>query len=885
MKKGLCIFFALVLAGPVFSAPSSISLTVSPTNMAWSEQGWLELSVTDIAEEAGVDITLYVDVDVDGLIGSNDFIGAAFGVDDGETNSFGAESFVDDNDGLTNRAIETAISFYGVAYNYSHTIGDYIIQAVEINDSDDGIATTAVPFSVTQPTSTVWVTGVVRDYVSSNVVAGARVEMEYFSGTAGAAPAVWADENGAFTLYVPEGVSISDVAGVMASAAGCFSVEETPDTGDLISFCFFTNALASGENELANPLFVFPAVEEYDLYEISGTVYGIESWDGGAETNPLSGVLVEMEGDDDEDEDDFFSWDVTDEDGSFTMVFPGHSNGVSAEIYCEDPLLNLRGIVGAFVEVEVTGTTSSVDITCYYAEALARATVTDKDTGAPVVGAEVFFESSNTVGDAYTLGNGVYEIGVLAGTYDAEVDDESLEYQYYVEPDWQGGLVISNGTVFTNAPFEVEPGYIIEGYVYDTNSTPLFDGEVALIEMDQWGNEDWRSWSDTTPDGYYNLLSPTGTFYVRTEDFGDYIVDRYYTNAFIGNIEEATPVIVTTNGVTNINFYLSTGARIEGMVQDPDMNPVSWGRVKAYNQDEECIGEGYVGWEGSGEFGFAVPAGSNVTVRTEVDYGQWYPRTWHGNTCSRDLATTLSLTNGQTRGGLNIQVFPGYEVHGFVQSQSGGVGIVGAGVTAFDIASNQYDIVGTDGSGNYYSLYVPTNVALGFFAGAVGFEGEFYDDVYNPANATAIQTSAYNHVNVEFVLYATGLDTDNDGIPDSEEDTVPNGNYDAGTDYSNPADPDTDDDGVDDGDEQVAGTDPQDGDSLFGIVETDPGEDGLFLLWSSVSGRQYNVQECTNLAVGVWSNIYTVTATAENTSYTNGMVAGRGFYRVQVSGQ
>jgi len=875
MKKGFILFFALAFAGSVFS----VDLTVSPTNMVWSEQRWVELSITNIAIEAGVDIQLYVDVDGDGQIGSNDFVGAAFGIDDGETNPFGAESFLDDNDGLTNGAIETAISFYGVTYNYSHTIGTYIIQAVEIDDLDEGIFTAAVPFSVTQPTSTVWVAGVVRDYVSSNAVAGARVELGYFSDTTGATPAVWADENGAFTLYVPEGVSMSDVAGVRASAAGYFSVEENPDNGDLVSYFFFTNALVTGENALEDPLLVAPATEEIPLYEISGTVYGIESWDGGTETNTLSGVLVGMEGDDDEE--DFFSWDVTDEDGSFTMVFPGHSNGVSAGVYCEDPLLNLRGVVGAFVDVEVTGTMSGVDITCYYAEALARATVTDKDTGAPVVGAEVCFESGDVFGDAYTLSNGVYEIGVLAGTYDAEVDDESLGYQHYVRPDWQGGLVVSNGVVFTNAPFEVERGYIISGHVYDTNNNPLFDGEVVLMEQNQWGGEDWRGWSDTTPDGYYNLLSPTGTFYVRTEDFGDYFIDQYYTNAFVGDIESAMPLNVTTAGLIGIDFYLAEGARVEGMVQDQNMNPISWHWVRAYDQSGECVGAGLT-HEGGG-FGFALPAGNNVKLRTDINDFQSYPRTWYGDTCSRDLATAVSLINGQTSGGLNIQVFPGYDVSGNVINQNSEAGIAGAFVTAFDAGSNQYDTVTTDGLGHYNDLHVPTNIGLVFYAGADAYEGEFYDNVYDPTEATGFMNSAYSHIDIPFVLYAASDDTDDDGLADSEEDTVPDGTYNPGEDYSNPADSDTDDDGVEDGDEKFAGTNPQDGDDLFAIVENDPDMDGLFLLWSSVSGRTYYVQERTNLVSGVWSNIYTVTATAENTEYTNTALNGRGFYRVQVA--
>ena len=877
MRKSFVLFFVLAFAGSVFS----IDLTISPTNMAWTEQGWLDVSVTNFTEE-GVDIKLYVDVNGDGVVNGSDFLAAAFEIDDGMSNPFGAETFVDDKDGLTNQAIETAISFYGVAYSYAHTIGDYIIQAVEIDDDDVGVATTTVPFSVTQPTSTVWITGSVYDIPSSNAVAGARVEMEVFSDSMGVVPAAWADENGEFILYLPDGVSTSDVAGVFASAKGFLSAEENPDTEEFVSFYPFTNTLVIGENALEDPLLVVSATEEYDLYEVSGKIYWVEGEP--PETNAISGVLVEVEGEGDDD-DELLSWDVTDEDGSFTLVFPGDPEGVEAEIFCENPLLILRGIVGTFSEVTVTGAMSGLEIVCYSAEALARATVTDKDTGAPVVGAEVFFESEDEIGDAYTLSNGVYEIGLLAGTYTAEVDDESLGYQHYVRPDWQSGLVVSNGIVFTNAPFEVERGYIISGTVCDTNRVPLSDGAVVLMKKHNMWTE-WFGDVDVTPQGDYSLLSPTGTFYVCTDDFGDYIVDMYYTNTFKGNIDEATPVVVTTNGVTDIDFYLPTGGRVEGVVFGSDNNPVDWNEVRAYRQNAtgawECVGLGNI-WGGGGEFGFAVPPGTSVTLRTMIDYGAWYPRTWYGNTCSRDLATTFSVTTEQTESNLDIQLFPGYEVHGQVWNQAGGAAITNVAVTAFDASSNQYDSALTTGGGWYNNLCVPTNVALVFYADASGFEGEFYSNVYNFADATEIQSTSHQNLGVDFVLYATGADSDDDGIPDSEEDTVPDGVYSNGVDYADYEDSDTDDDGVDDGDEQFAGTDPQDGDDLFSIVETDSDAEGLFLLWSSVSGRTYYVQETTNLVSGIWSNIYTIEATAENTEYTNAALIGQGFYRVQVS--
>jgi len=270
-------------------------------------------------------------------------------------------------------------------------------------------------------------------------------------------------------------------------------------------------------------------------------------------------------------------------------------------------------------------------------------------------------------------------------------------------------------------------------------------------------------------------------------------------------------------------------------------------------------------------------------LRTSVDYNTYAPRTWYGDTCSKDLATPISVTNSVTSSGLNIQMFPGYRVHGSVLNQTGLTGIAGASVTAYDINLNEYASALTDESGNYDSLFVPTNVPLAFFADADGFAGELNGDIYNPYDAIGVQTSAYSYVTIPFVLYASDLDSDEDGLPDFAEDTTPDGTYDSAEDYSNPNVPDTDEDGATDASEWIAGTNPQDGDSLFEIIDGGTVPEGAFFAWASVSGREYVVQQRTNLLTGIWSNIYTVTATDGITSYTNDATSSQGYYRVRVS--
>ncbi len=116
-------------------------------------------------------------------------------------------------------------------------------------------------------------------------------------------------------------------------------------------------------------------------------------------------------------------------------------------------------------------------------------------------------------------------------------------------------------------------------------------------------------------------------------------------------------------------------------------------------------------------------------------------------------------------------------------------------------------------------------------------------------------------------------DSDNDGLNDREEEEVYH------TQYQNS---DTDGDGMKDGDEVLAGTDPLDETSLFIVAEIVQNADGLELMWSSVPGRDYAVQESKDLVN--WRILATIRANSHTSSYSDGDASGIAarFYRVGV---
>jgi hypothetical protein len=671
-------------------------------------------------------------------------------------------------------------------------------------------------------------------------------------------------------------------------AAGHMSVAEDPSSGTPISFAPFTNALAVGENALSDPLYVVPELPMSDVWGITGTAYWVEN----GVTNPLAGALVEVESTSyDDDGDDTPSWNISDTNGMFSLVYPGsYDEWDTIHVACSDPLLTLRALAGGVsASFALNGSTNGINVYCHSADSLVRGRVLDSDTAAPLAGVEVnLIQGNDPVGAAYTISNGIYEVGVVGGNaYNGQCDAQSLAFQLYVDPDYPAYIEMPVGGIQTH-DFPVGRGFIISGSVQDPGGDPLVGGSVVLIQENSGGGwegdwEDRKGSADVSMvSGYYRLLAPAGEWILRTEGFGGYWVDVYYTNSHIGDMASATPVVVGNANVSGIDFTLSEGTRIQGSVVDAMGNPAGGNSLSAFLPapalEWDFLGKGGVDWD-TGTFGFVVPSGSNVYLRVDSD-GWQVPETWYGDVGSRDLAISLALLPGTTVSNLDFQLIEGFQVSGIVQEQVLSGGISNATITAFDSALNQYGTSFSDSSG-WYGMMLPANLPLTFHVDADGFEGEYFNNVYDIAEVSFLQELPGGNQDITFTLHATTTDSDGDGLPDFIEDSTPDGNF-GPEDYSNRLLVDTDQDGAGDGAEYFAETDPRDADSVFKIIESTPGASGLLLRWNSVPGRQYRVQARPALSDGSWSNMATVVATAPEASYTPPATRQKSYYRVQV---
>jgi parallel beta-helix repeat protein len=93
---------------------------------------------------------------------------------------------------------------------------------------------------------------------------------------------------------------------------------------------------------------------------------------------------------------------------------------------------------------------------------------------------------------------------------------------------------------------------------------------------------------------------------------------------------------------------------------------------------------------------------------------------------------------------------------------------------------------------------------------------------------------------------------------------------------------DSDGDGISNAAEDIAGTDPNDDASYFGVSRAIDGSGRVILMWESITGRQYVLQTTTNLITG-WSDVTVVNGTGGTISLPAPMPTDTArYYRVQV---
>jgi hypothetical protein len=441
-------------------------------------------------------------------------------------------------------------------------------------------------------------------------------------------------------------------------------------------------------------------------------------------------------------------------------------------------------------------------------------------------------------------------------------------------------IVAVEGGSTAGRNFHLGAGGVIRGTITG-GGEPVYGWVSVYRDNGSW--LEYFSDVDANGEGEFEVTVEPGSDYVlyANADDGDYWVGEYYNNTFDSSLAQRFN-LSEGEVVANIHFDLASGGAVSGLltVDGEVFDGDNWINVSLWQNTGagwKWITEDYVG-EGNPNYRLVAPAGSNYVVRS----GNWqYQEEYYNNVTNIDLAQRFTIVAGTTISNINIDLeLQTYTLTGEIRDQQSNALISNVMMTAWNETYTNSMVC--NGS---YTLFIPVNEQVRLRSEHLtnGWVGEYYSNTYSANDAASLQYSANWMAVLDFVLHRTGADSDDDGLADSEEDTVPDGFYNGAEDFSNPANPDTDGDGFDDGDEWFAGTSPKNSGDLLSIGETMESATGRIILnWSSVSGRTYIVESSTNLLSGLWSGIYTSTATASVSSYTNVLSESHSYYRVQI---
>lgn len=382
-------------------------------------------------------------------------------------------------------------------------------------------------------------------------------------------------------------------------------------------------------------------------------------------------------------------------------------------------------------------------------------------SGQPIF--NIFVSAQDISTDSFVAGevtdiNGNYKIsGVPTGSYRVRTDageagfvDEYFDDVTNFESAQPVNVAAGNDT--PGIDFVLNSGGSISGFVRDANNQPV--AGVGIV-VDDFNTGAFAAFAETDFNGNYIVNGvTTGSYLVRTEaDFGGFI-NEYFDNT--SNFELATPVKVEVGLVTpNINFVLTTGGSISGVVLDDLNRPISGVEVAAENFDEFFFvnsGQSDV----NGRYTISgLPTGS-YRVRT-FSQDSRIVNEFYDNVISDFLATPVKVTAPNNTSGIDFVLESGGFISGtVVDSNNQPIENIHVDVEVFDTG-----VFVNAGRTNMKGEYTVTGLPEGVYrvktsSDNAGFTDKYYDDVIDFELATPVKVTNAGTSNINFVLEIGG---------------------------------------------------------------------------------------------------------------------------------
>lgn len=401
-------------------------------------------------------------------------------------------------------------------------------------------------------------------------------------------------------------------------------------------------------------------------------------------------------------------------------------------------------------------------------------TVNRRVDGLPVPGLRVCafdIDIGTMKGEGYTDANGVYEIGLFAGTYSVQVSTYNTDGGYYEGvAGYPTPVVVNEGERTSGVDFVLAWGGSITGAVTrDSDGSPISGLWVYVYDY----NAAWWTRDRTDANGVYEIIDRlyTGTYRVRVDASSTDYIGEYYDDVF--DWDSATPVAVTEGQETsNIDIGLSLGGIITGAVtRDLDGSPIPdlWVCARDYYTGTGGMA-GKTGLNGTYEIKKLLTGTYKVWVDT---YNTDYIGEYYDDAPDSSSAAPVNVILGQETSDIDFGLAVMGNLAGTVTRESDGLPISDLRVYATEYYTGSTGGSGvTDANGFYEIKRLPAGTyRVRVDTYNTDYFAEYYDDVVDPCSATPVAVNEGQQTSgIDFSLAIGGrirgtVTRDSDGAP------------------------------------------------------------------------------------------------------------------------
>jgi hypothetical protein len=387
--------------------------------------------------------------------------------------------------------------------------------------------------------------------------------------------------------------------------------------------------------------------------------------------------------------------------------------------------------------------------------------VTFNGSAVPNIWVNAQSDSTMTGNGAMTDSQGNYTMNLRpAPDYKVGVWHPDYVPQFYNnKTDWmQAELVDVSSGSRTNINFALSQGVEITGTVLASGQPPV---------ADQWGNRGWvNAFSQKTGSGAGASIQSDGTYRLKVNPASDYRVEAWhpsYARQFYNGTakwDEATLLDTTSGSRSGINFTLSSGRQISGIITDENGDPKANIWVNAFSETTWTGGGEKTGSDGTYTIrGLAVGVGYRVSIWSNdpsANYANVFYKTGiEAGTFDYMQASLVDLTSANATN-INIKLSAGKSVSGTVSvasgSLSGNIWVDAFSDTLRMGRGEPLRFNSGDTSATYTLKGLPAASDYRVHIWADNYGNLFYNNTSNWNDATLVDLSSANATNIDFAL-------------------------------------------------------------------------------------------------------------------------------------